>query len=139
MLGPEPDEEEVEALLAYFASLAAPPNPFRDSNGTMTDQARRGEQVFRSERAGCATCHNGPYFTDGQVHDVGTGRASDRYPGYNTPSLIGVYQKILLMHDGRCRSLEELLTGPHRPDEVTGLGELTASELQDLIAYLRSL
>jgi hypothetical protein len=35
--------------------------------------------------------------------------------------------------------LDELLTGPHNPDRVTGSGELTARQREDLIAYLKSL
>jgi hypothetical protein len=105
----------------------------------LSESAARGKRVFHSELAGCANCHSGPYFTDGQIHDVGTGGFRDRYDGYNTPSLIGVYRKVLLMHDGRRDSLDALLTGPHNPAGVTGLGELSDDQRRDLIAYLKSL
>jgi hypothetical protein len=52
---------------------------------------------------------------------------------------VGVYRKVRLLHDGRARSLEELLTGPHNPDQVTGQGSLSEKELRDLVAYLKSL
>jgi hypothetical protein len=35
--------------------------------------------------------------------------------------------------------LRDTLSGPHSADNVTGLGELTTEELDDLIAYLKSL
>ncbi len=139
MLGPRPSPDDAAALIEFFKHLEPPPNPNRQGDGSLTAAAQRGRQVFTSETAGCAACHSGPHFTDGQVHDVGTGSNSDRYPGFNTPSLAGVYGKVLLMHDGRCTSLDELLTGPHSPQRVTGLGELTDGQREDLIAYLKSL
>jgi YVTN family beta-propeller protein len=139
MLGPRPAAEDAAALIDFFKSLEPPPNPYRQGDGSLSAAAQRGRQVFESETAGCAACHSGPHFTDGQIHDVGTGGKSDRYQGYNTPSLLGLYGKVLLMHDGRCTSLDELLTGPHNPQRVTGLGELTDQQREDLIAYLKSL
>src|SRR5512145_3024555 len=40
--------------------------------------------------------------------------------------------------DGRARTLEDLLTGPHNPAKVAG-SELSADEVRDLAAYLKSL
>jgi cytochrome c peroxidase len=139
MLGREPTEADVKALVAFLGTLEPPPNPYRASDGSLSAAARRGEAVFRGEKGGCARCHGGPYLTDGKVHDVGTGEAGDVYKGYNPPSLIGTYDRPKYLHDGRAKSLEELLTGPHSPEAVTGKGELTAEEVADLVAYLRSL
>jgi cytochrome c peroxidase len=139
MLGPEPSDADVAALGAFVKTLEPPPNPFRENDGSLTEAAIRGEAIFHSEKAGCASCHSGPYFTDGQVHDVGLGAPGDRYKGFNTPSLLAVYRKTLLLHDGRAESLEQVLTGPHAPHKVAGQGELTDHELADLIAYLKSL
>jgi YVTN family beta-propeller protein len=138
MLGPEPTNDEVDALAAYIESLSAPPNPYQD-DAHASAAAARGATVFQSAKAGCTQCHPAPHFTDGQTHDVGLGAATDAYEGFNTPSLRGVHDRVLLLHDGRSRSLEDLLTGPHNPARVTGQGELTAEERQDLLAYLRSL
>jgi YVTN family beta-propeller protein len=139
MLGPPPTEEEAAALLAYLASLEQPPNPFRGKDGSLSAAALRGKQVFEGKNAACATCHNGPFFTDGKVHDVGLGSPRDRYKGFNTPSLRGVYQKVKLLHDGRADSLEDVITGLHSPDKVAGIEKLTEQEVQDLVAYLRTL
>ncbi len=99
----------------------------------------RGESVFRSEQANCSSCHSGDFFTDGQVHDVGTGDSRDRFDGLNTPSLRGVYRKVILLHDGKVDSLPALLSGPHSPAHVSGNEPLSESDLADLVAYLRSL
>jgi cytochrome c peroxidase len=139
MLGPAPTDDDVRALAAFVGTLEGPPSPYRAADGSLTEAARRGEAVFRGEKAGCARCHSGDYFTDGKLHDVGTGERGDVYKGYNPPSLRGVHDRLLLLHDGRARSLEEVLTGPHDPDRVTGKGKLTEGELRDLLAYLRSL
>jgi len=139
MLGPQPTEADVDASLAYFQSLELPPNPFRNKDGSLTESAERGRALFESDRAACATCHSGPHFTDGQVHDLGLGSPKDRYEGYNTPTLRGVYQKVKLLHDGRADSLEALLTGPHAPEKVAGSGKLNEQEVRDLVEYLKSL
>lgn len=139
MRGPEPSEKDIEALLAFLDTVELPPNPHRLPDGLLSPAAQRGAKVFRSERAGCANCHNGPYLTDGQIHDVGLNRPDDHYQGYNTPSLLGVYRKVRLLHNGRATSLDELLTGPHNPTDITGAGSLTDEERADLIEYLNSL
>lgn len=139
MLGPRPTDEDVKALVAYFSSADAPPNPYRLPMGQLSEAAERGKAVFASEKAGCSNCHNGPYFTDGEIHDVGLGSPRDEYEGYNTPSLVGLYQRVRLLHDGRGKSLEKALAGPHNPAKVTGRGELSEAELADLIEYLKTL
>jgi cytochrome c peroxidase len=138
MLGPEPSDHDVEALGAFLKTLEPPPNPFRNTDGSLTEAARRGESIFHSEKAGCASCHNGAWFTDGRIHDVGLGAPGDRYKGFNTPSLIAVYRKTTLLHDGRAGALEEVLRSHHAPQKVAGQ-ELTEDELADLVAYLKSL
>jgi hypothetical protein len=47
--------------------------------------------------------------------------------------------RVRFVHDGRARSLKQVLSGPHNPSRVTGLGELSAEEMRDLIAYVESL
>jgi YVTN family beta-propeller protein len=139
MLGPPPAEADVHAVIAFLGTLTPPPNPYRTADGGLTEAAKRGEAVFNDRRAGCGRCHSGPYYTDGKVHEVGTGEAGDVYKGYNPPSLIGVYDRPAFLHDGRAKSLEAILTGPHSPDLLNSRGPLTKGELADLIAYLKSL
>ena len=139
MLGPKPTEDDVRALIAFANTLEPPPNPNRGPDGSLSEAAKRGQAVFQSAKANCAECHNGPLFTDGEIHDVGTGKPKDRYEGFNTPSLLGVYGKVRFLHDGRARSLEKLLRFSHNSAVVSGGEELTAEEIRDLVAYLESL
>jgi DNA-binding beta-propeller fold protein YncE len=137
MLGPEPSAEDIQAVVAFLDTLVPPPNPH--GGRELSAAARRGERVFKSDTAGCARCHPAPYFTDGRIHDVGTGARDDAYKGYNPPSLIGIHDRPLYLHDGRARSLEELLRGPHSPARANGTDALTEQELSDLIEYLKTL
>lgn len=139
MCGTAPTRDESTKLIAYLETLSLPPNPFLQSDSSLSPSSRRGQTIFKSDRAQCSTCHSGPYFTDGQIHDVGLGSERDHFKGFNTPSLLGVGRKILWLHDGRAESLRELLAGAHSPAKVSGSDDLNERELQDLIAYLKSL
>jgi cytochrome c peroxidase len=69
-----------------------------------------------------------------KTYDVGLpdehGRAR-----FNPPSLRGVGQRDAFLHDGRAKRLEDVFTRHSHPDG----GELPARQLQDLLAFLRSL
>jgi cytochrome c peroxidase len=139
MQGPKPKPADVEALIAYLETLDYPKNPFRDPGGGLTPAAERGRAVFRSAKGACNTCHSGAELTDGKIHEVGLEEPDDAYRGYNPPSLRGLYDKDPYLHDGRSKTLRDALAGPHSAENVTALGELTKTELDDLIAYLKSL
>jgi YVTN family beta-propeller protein len=139
MQGTKPNTEDVKALVAYLDTLDYPKNPFRMSDGGLTPAAQRGQNVFRSAKGACNTCHGGPELSDGKIHEVGLEERDDAYRGYNPPSLRGVYDKDPYLHDGRANTLRDALVGPHSAESVTGLGEVSSQELDDLIAYLKSL
>jgi YVTN family beta-propeller protein len=139
MQGKRPSDDDVSALVAYLDTLEFPRNPYRGPDGTLGPAAKRGEAVFRSSKAACDRCHGGPELTDGKIHVVGLEEPDDAYRGYNPPSLQGVYDKDPYLHDGRAKTLRDTLADGHNPDDVTGLGALSANELDDLIAYLKTL
>jgi YVTN family beta-propeller protein len=139
MQGPRPSSDDVRALVAYLGTLEFPRNPNLPPDGTLSPAAQRGRTVFRSAKAACNTCHGGPELTDGKIHVVGLEERDDAYRGYNPPSLRGLYDKDPYLHDGRSRTLREALTEFHNPDDVTGLGTLSDAEMDDLIAYLKTL
>jgi len=139
MQGQRPTDGEVRALAAYLTTLDYPRNPHLGPDGGPTPAARRGEAVFRSANAGCASCHGGPEFTDGKLHDVGLNERGDVYKGHNPPSLRGVYDKDPYLHDGRARTLREALVGVHSPESLVGGTALSDPDLDDLIAYLEGL
>jgi YVTN family beta-propeller protein len=138
MHGPAPSPQEALDLVAYLATLDYPRNPNRLPDGQLTPSARRGEQLFKGT-ASCAGCHAPPYFTSEVTVDVGLGAPGDRYPGYNPPSLLGLYDKAPYLHDGRANTLREALTRFHVPEKLGARRPLNEAELNDLIDYLNSL
>jgi len=136
MLGPKPSDADVGALIAYLNTLKPPPNPY--TAALAADAVQAGRDLFFSDRTGCSSCHAGPHFTDGEVHDVGIEARGDPYKGFNTPTLKGVYRKSGLLHDGRARSLDEVLSGDHAPEKVRG-EKLTDEERGQLIEFLKTL
>ncbi len=139
MQGQPGSVDDVAAVRAYLASLSFPRNPFRHADNKNTLAIGRGEALFRSSQVGCANCHAGAEYSDGEIHDVGLAGDSDRYSGFNTPSLVGVYQKVRLLHDGRSKSLRDVLTTWHTPAEIGGGAELSQQQLDDLISFLKTL
>jgi cytochrome c peroxidase len=120
--------------------------------------ARRGAALFLGEQGGCFRCHAPPLFTDGGFHNVGldvspsdSGRAdvtklATDIGKFKTPTLRNIAATGPYMHDGRFTSLRQVLehynaggeAHPNRSALVRPLG-LTASELDDLAAFLESL
>lgn len=139
MQGPAPTDADVQALGAFFETLSAPPNSRRGPDGGLSQAANRGKMVFESAAAACSSCHAGPYFTDGENHDVGLASQYDVYQGFNTPSLLDIGNRAGYLHHGKANSLEMLLSGLHSPAKVSRTRELDAQEMADLVEYLKSL
>jgi hypothetical protein len=169
-------DEMLYAIGKYLLSLEPPRNPEPAARAEID----RGEQVFRRE--GCVNCHVPPDYTSGKLTlaegwepppnhpnaedvlriSVGTdpGAALKTRKGtgfYKIPSLLGVWYRPLLLHDGSFTSLEEMFDPARlRPDyvpqgwnppgvtqrAVTGHAfglSLNAEEKRALLAFLRSL
>jgi DNA-binding beta-propeller fold protein YncE len=139
MQGPQPTDDDVRQVAAYLESLPIPPSKASESGSSLSEQEERGRAVFLSEAANCAACHSGKLFTDGQIHDVGLGSEYDKYQGYNTPSLLGIANRVRYLHHGRALSLDDLLSDLHSPAKVSATRELTDDERADLVAYLQTL
>jgi len=118
-------DQDVYALEEYVRSLAATP-----ASEPTNALVKQGRDIFRSPRAACSNCHiEERGFSDHESHHVGTGAA------YKTPTLVGVGAKTAWGHDGRFKSLEDMLSG-------TTMGHYRALDLdqrRQLVAYLASL
>jgi cytochrome c peroxidase len=131
---------ELDALALYVSSLGHfPDSPWRTAEGTLSAAARRGRAVFG--RAACSTCHAGPTFTDNQRHDVGTlqegsGQGSHQAlhgVGFDTPTLLGVWDTAPYLHNGAAPTLHDALA-LHQ-----NIPALSQNDQSDLVAYLLSL
>jgi cytochrome c peroxidase len=121
--------------------------------------ARRGLELFRG-KARCTRCHSGFNFTDEKFHNLGIGWDTGlvdlgRYMVTKNPADIGAFKTPTLreiarsapyMHDGRFRTLEEVvkfynqggIKNPFQDELIIPLG-LTEEEQRDLVEFLRTL
>lgn len=128
---------DLDALASYVASLETWPSPYREPDGSLSEAATRGMNLFMSGSPGCS-CHAPPLYTDLQQHNLaGVNFSLENYEAFDTPTLRGLWATAPYMHDGVAQTLEELLT---RTDPVHSVaGGLTDQQLADLIAFLLSL
>lgn len=135
----EVSEADALDVDAYLKSLEPVASPWLEE-GRLSAGARRGEALFESNRLRCSSCHPGAsLFTDLKRHDVGSQSNRDGDGRFDTPTLVEIWRTAPYLHDGRYASLRELFReGLHGESEgsVSGLSD---QELEDLIAYLRSL
>lgn len=125
----------------------------------LSDSAKRGLELFRG-KARCTRCHSGFNFTDEKFHNLGIGWDDNkvdlgRYMETKNPEDIGAFKTPTLreiartapyMHDGRFKTLEEVVKfynqggvkNPHQDNTIIPL-EMTDEEQQDLVAMLKSL
>lgn len=127
-------DEQLYALALFIYSLKPPPNPH-----PFDDSARRGRQIFESER--CGNCHPSPSYSNNRLtpaigfepppahaetirpmrQRVGTDPAltlnTRRGTGYyKVPSLRGLWYHPVFFHDGSLGALEDVFD-PRRLDD----------------------
>jgi YVTN family beta-propeller protein len=138
MFGPEePTDREVQAVVAFLGTLDHLPNPNLGPDGKMNEVAKRGQAVFEG-KAKCARCHQPPEYTSELNHDVKLEADGSPFKRWSPPTLRGVWDRGPFLHDGRAKTLDELLQGPHSSEKLGG-ARLSADERRDLIAFLNSL
>jgi mono/diheme cytochrome c family protein len=129
-------DAERAQVAAFIDGLQAPDNPMRLQ--TMTAAQQRGAQVFQA--AGCAGCHSGPAMTNNGFANVQTATSTDVVPnGFNVPSLLGLGRTAPYLHDGTALTLKDRLNASLGTNNHGDLTSVTASQVDDLVAYLQSL
>ena len=132
-------EEEAVAIDAYLKSLRPEPSPHL-VDGRLSPAARRGEQLFASERVDCARCHPAPLYTDLKVHNVGSRSPREYSEKFDTPTLVEAWRTAPYLHDGRYATLREVFAeGRHGLRRGHGYEKLTDQEIDDLVAFVLSL
>lgn len=150
----------VAALATFERTVVASYAPFDawiDGNeDAISASAKSGFRIFIGTGK-CVACHTGWNFTDNKFHDIGTptndiGRAAID-PGnpfakyaFKTPTLRDTAQRAPYMHNGEVETLEEVMKqyvtgGIKRPSRSPLMQpvSLTQSEIEDVIAFMRSL
>lgn len=135
---------ELDALAAYVASLgrdSVKRSPYRTYTGELTEAAQRGQRLFQN--LGCADCHAGQAYRDGQMHDVGTitaasgSRLSGELTAIRTPTLVELWESAPYFHDGSAATLSDVfIVGVHQQafarGEEADLNEFLLSIDRDL-------
>jgi cytochrome c peroxidase len=125
----------------------------------ISPEAQKGLELFRG-KARCTRCHSGFNFTDEKFHNLGIGWDNNKVDlgrymvtknpedigAFKTPTLREVARSAPYMHDGRFKTLAEVVNfydkggvkNPHQDNLVIPL-ELTDEEKRDLIAFLQTL
>ncbi len=142
------ESADLQAITHFIESLPLPESRYAPAGGRLNEFQRRGKVFF--ERAytkdgryipvanRCITCHASPYYTDRQVHDVGSQAPIDDFDEYDTPAIGMVHEGAPYMHDGRCYTLEEIWTvfNPYDTHGVTN--DMAKENLNDLIEYIKT-
>lgn len=140
--------KDLDALAIYCNSFEFTLSPHAEAPGKLSAAGERGKAIFFSKESGCATCHSGPYYTDSRLekpfnlHDVGTGKADATEkmgPKYDTPTLLGVYRQTAYLHHGMAKTLMEVFSKFNDGDKHGKTSHLKPEELEDLVAFLKSL
>lgn len=139
---------DLDALAIYTNSFNFSLSPHAQAPGKLSEAAERGRKLFFDSTVACASCHNGPYYSDstlgakGKLHDVGTGLSDPGEkmgPAYDTPTLLGLYRSAPYLHHGKAVSLTEVLTTFNAGDKHGKTSHLSQPQIQDLVAFLNAL
>jgi cytochrome c peroxidase len=149
-----------KAIAAFERTILSGDAPYdRFKAGDMSAlsaQAQSGMKLFFG-KAQCSSCHTGHSFSDFSFHNIGVGMEKDkpdlgRYEvtkvtgdkgAFKTPTLREIARTAPYMHDGRFKTLEEVVDyynkgGFANPQLDEGIFELnlTASEKADLVKFM---
>lgn len=128
-----PSDETVADLAAYLRTLPPPPSISQARDETDIKAVEAGKLLFAS--LNCKRCHSPEsQYTTPRTYNV---KLEDEAGNtrFNPPSLIGVGQRETLFHDGRAKSLQDVLQ-KHRHQLKRSL---TDTERKNLIEFLKSL
>jgi cytochrome c peroxidase len=145
----------IRAIASFERSLGEASSAFdrylyRGEVTALDDRARRGLDLFFSERLGCTRCHQGPAFS-GPARSMAEPEVSALFAsnGYldgatlRVPSLRNVAVTAPYMRDGSLASLDEVIDHYDRGSAVAKPPlaplNLTAGEKADLLSFLVSL
>ena len=140
---------QVHFMAEFQALLDFPPAPKLDFYGRLdqakaTNSEKRGERIFFG-KVRCGVCHDAPYYTDNQMHDLRVERfykaqtINDQYIRAEGPiktfPLRGIKDSPPYLHDGRLLTLEDVVEFFNLIQQL----KLSSQEKKDLTAFLRQL
>ena len=145
------DDKDLAASFAA-AQAAAAAHP-------MSEEAKRGREIFFSEKGNCTACHVGANLADEKYHNIGIGMEKPEPDlgrfvvtkdpkdtgAFKTPTVRNVAFNAPYMHDGSVATLEEVVEwydkGGHPnanlSDKIRPL-KLSAQEKADLVEFMKA-
>ena len=134
--GPNANIDSVQlaaALEAYLRTLTSRRAAYdlAQQGGSPLDTAAQARAQLFAREAGCARCHAGTLFRDGQRHEVCPGQ------WLKTPSLRNVAATMPYGADGRYPTVAAVLAAPFHQAQNAGL--LGPAQLRQLTAFLTTL
>lgn len=146
----EDDPELAELYAAAKAGVEAHP---------MNDSAKRGREIFFSEKGNCTACHVGANLADEKYHNIGVGMDKEKpdvgrfaitkddvdMGAFKTPTIRNVALTAPYMHDGSVATLEEVVEwydkGGHPSkylsEKIRPL-KLTEQDEADLVEFMKA-
>ena len=125
----------------------------------MSDAAKRGREIFFSEKGNCTACHVGANLADEKYHNLGVGMDQDdpdlgRFTvtknekdtgAFKTPTIRNVALTAPYMHDGSVATLEEVVEwydkgghqNAHLSDKIRPL-KLSEQDQIDLVEFMKA-
>jgi cytochrome c peroxidase len=152
-LDPADLEDDADLKAKYEEALAgAKAHP-------LSDAAKRGRELYFTDKANCSACHVGANLTDEKYHNIGVGMdrekpdigreevtkdAKDR-GAFKTPTIRNVALSAPYMHDGSQKTLEEVVewyakgghANPNLSEKIKKL-DLTAQDKADLVEFMKA-
>ena len=125
----------------------------------LSDSARRGRELYFSERINCAACHVEANLADEKYHNIGVGmdqpmpdegrmaitKKPEDYGAFKTPTIRNVALSAPYMHDGSQKTLEEVvehynkggLPNKNLSNKIKQL-DLKGQEKKDLVEFMKA-
>lgn len=152
-LEPEDLEDDPELAKLYAAAKAGV------EAHPMSESAKRGREIFFTEKGNCSACHVGANLADEKYHNIGVGMDKDEpdvgrfavtkdkkdYGAFKTPTVRNVALTAPYMHDGSVATLEEVVEwydkgghpSKHLSEKIRPL-KLTEQEQADLVEFMKA-
>ncbi len=127
------DQADLDALVTYISRMKAPIAAHSAASAALV---AKGHAIFHAPAQGCGECH-AEGGTDRAKHDIGTGRDVEAHFAFDTPSLISIAGSAPYFHDGRYKSLVDLLA--KADDKMGHAKHLNVEDRVAMVAYMNSL
>lgn len=148
----------IDALAAYQRSLLSLDSKWdavQLGEAEFTQVEKRGEALFFSDSLNCGTCHNPPFFTDFDFHDIGMPLAETidygrgrftfdtiDFHAFSTPTLRNIELTAPYMHNGSVTNLDSVVSfyehGGMRACEIEPF-QISVEDKKALLAFLATL